>query len=330
MLLRPARRARPETRRWRGLLGPLAGQAAAVRWALARRAGRWRCTRRRGRSASTSARARAATSPATVTRAGMLFVLPWAAASPMSALARLLAQRGDLDLLLASPAARGRLRGAAAGARRWKASAPRRCCWPRSPTSGAARAAALAGALSRACSARRWSAPASARRWRWRSPFALGPRAGAGGLAARGGASRRLRGAGGAGAGVLARGARATCFRRAAARRAGAARPARARRAGRSRRRSRCWLAPSRGDVRAGRGGARRAVRARGDAGGRARPATGGRRRARPAVHRDLGDGAAAQGASAAVARPLAAVADGPASALHAADRLHPVAQRRA
>ena len=35
---------------------------------------------------------------------GALFVLPWAAASPMSALARLLQQRGDLDLLLASPA----------------------------------------------------------------------------------------------------------------------------------------------------------------------------------------------------------------------------------
>ena len=37
-------------------------------------------------------------------RAGALFVLPWAVASPMAALARLLAQRGDLDLLLASPA----------------------------------------------------------------------------------------------------------------------------------------------------------------------------------------------------------------------------------
>jgi ABC-2 type transport system permease protein len=41
--------------------------------------------------------------PALVARTGALFVLPWAAASPMSALARLLAQRGDLDLLLASP-----------------------------------------------------------------------------------------------------------------------------------------------------------------------------------------------------------------------------------
>jgi ABC-2 type transport system permease protein len=36
--------------------------------------------------------------------AGALFVLPWAVASPMSALARLLQQRGDLDLLLSSPA----------------------------------------------------------------------------------------------------------------------------------------------------------------------------------------------------------------------------------
>jgi len=41
--------------------------------------------------------------PALVARTGALFVLPWAVASPMSALARLLAQRGDLDLLLASP-----------------------------------------------------------------------------------------------------------------------------------------------------------------------------------------------------------------------------------
>ena len=53
-----------------------------------------------------------------VVRAGALFVLPWAVASPMSALARLLAQRGDLDLLLASPAsASGDLRGAAVRAR---------------------------------------------------------------------------------------------------------------------------------------------------------------------------------------------------------------------
>jgi ABC-2 type transport system permease protein len=37
------------------------------------------------------------------TRAGVLFVLPWAIASPMSAVARMLAQRGDLDLLFGSP-----------------------------------------------------------------------------------------------------------------------------------------------------------------------------------------------------------------------------------
>jgi len=36
-------------------------------------------------------------------RAGVMFVLPWAIASPMSAVSRLLAQRGDLDLLFASP-----------------------------------------------------------------------------------------------------------------------------------------------------------------------------------------------------------------------------------
>jgi ABC-2 type transport system permease protein len=37
------------------------------------------------------------------TRAGAMFVLPWAIASPMTSMTRMLYQRGDLDLLFASP-----------------------------------------------------------------------------------------------------------------------------------------------------------------------------------------------------------------------------------
>ncbi len=87
---------------WRGLLGPLhdksprARAAIAVGLVLALHAAAWPVGLYLG--------AREADGLLdTVTRAGALFVLPWAIASPMSALARLIAQRGDLDLLLASP-----------------------------------------------------------------------------------------------------------------------------------------------------------------------------------------------------------------------------------
>jgi ABC-2 type transport system permease protein len=88
---------------WRSLVGPVQGQPLRVRVALALglvvalHAAAWPVglyfgARETGEFLTTA------------TRAGVLFVLPWAAASPMSALSRLLSQRGDLDLLLASPA----------------------------------------------------------------------------------------------------------------------------------------------------------------------------------------------------------------------------------
>jgi ABC-2 type transport system permease protein len=86
---------------WRGLSAPLADRPAPVRAAiavglvLALHAAAWPVGLYLG--------AREGELLETVTRTGVLFVLPWAAASPMSALARLLTQRGDLDLLLASP-----------------------------------------------------------------------------------------------------------------------------------------------------------------------------------------------------------------------------------
>lgn len=86
---------------WRGLLGPLQDKPPRLRWALgvavvaALHAVAWPVGLYLG--------AREAGFDSVVIRAGEMFVLPWAVASPMSALARVLAQRGDLDLLLASP-----------------------------------------------------------------------------------------------------------------------------------------------------------------------------------------------------------------------------------
>ena len=86
---------------WRGLLGPLQDKSPHVRAALAvalvlaLHAAAWPVGLYLG--------AREGGFDSAAIRAGALFVLPWAVASPMSALARLLAQRGDLDLLLASP-----------------------------------------------------------------------------------------------------------------------------------------------------------------------------------------------------------------------------------
>ncbi len=88
---------------WRGLVGPLQDKPPLVRAALAiglvvaLHVAAWPVGLYFGARE---------TGPflETVTRAGVLFVLPWAVASPMSALARLLSQRGDLDLWLASPA----------------------------------------------------------------------------------------------------------------------------------------------------------------------------------------------------------------------------------
>jgi ABC-2 type transport system permease protein len=87
----------------RGLMGPLQDKTPVVRAAIllgvlvALHAAAWPAGLYLGPR-------EAAGGIETAIRAGALFVLPWAAASPMAALARLLAQRGDLDLLLASPA----------------------------------------------------------------------------------------------------------------------------------------------------------------------------------------------------------------------------------
>jgi ABC-2 type transport system permease protein len=87
---------------WRGLLAPLQDKPPAIRIGVvvglivALHAAAWPIGLYLGAR-------EAGEFPALVARTGALFVLPWAVASPMSALARLLAQRGDLDLLLASP-----------------------------------------------------------------------------------------------------------------------------------------------------------------------------------------------------------------------------------
>ena len=86
---------------WRGLAGPLQDKPPRLRWALgvglalALHLVAWPVGLYLG--------ARESGFDAVVVRAGVMFVLPWAVASPMSALTRVLAQRGDLDLLLASP-----------------------------------------------------------------------------------------------------------------------------------------------------------------------------------------------------------------------------------
>jgi ABC-2 type transport system permease protein len=87
---------------WRGLLAPLHDKSTAARLAIflgvllalhiaAWPLGLWIGAHEGGDSFAVAARTAA------------LFVLPWTLASPMSALARSFSQRGDLDLLLASP-----------------------------------------------------------------------------------------------------------------------------------------------------------------------------------------------------------------------------------
>jgi ABC-2 type transport system permease protein len=85
---------------WRSLFGPLQDKSPAVRLAIlagivaALHAAAWPLGLWIGAHAE---------NVMTGARTAALFVLPWTLASPMSALSRSLAQRGDLDLLLASP-----------------------------------------------------------------------------------------------------------------------------------------------------------------------------------------------------------------------------------
>ena len=94
-------------------------------------------------------------------RSGVFFVLPWVVASAMTAVTRMLYQRGDLDLLFASPISRATRSPRGCSRRRSRQSPPSACCYCRSPTPARCRAARTGSRSIRPCS----RAACSARGW---------------------------------------------------------------------------------------------------------------------------------------------------------------------
>ena len=325
---------RPQTRRARGLFDPLKNSrrcsASASRWRSSppctRRVAGGLCSRRAAKPGPNGA-----TFLAAAMRAGVFFVLPWAIASPMSAVARLLAQRGDLDLLFASPvSARATLAARlfalaieAVGSSALLLAPLADVCAPAGP-------AALARRFIPALFARR-PVRREPRRWRsrWRWLFAVGP--------------RRARVVSQIGATVV--GASAVLARRRRVAPEGAREPALTSRSGRAGVRAPPATLPERaaaGDPAAPSRSARAALAMFGRGLGLSATVSRGRRCYRRARRRRPGAAmaqrgfsaeprtdAAAQGASAALARSLAALADGLQALYTPADRLHPLAQRR-